>query len=209
MATCRTAGLSSTTRTVLALPERLRTSRLSSAGSAAPLLVDRGRKMRMVVPSSGAPSTSTWPRDLLHEAIHHAEAEPGALAALLGREERLEHPLDDVGGMPVPVSLTDMTMILAGPIRRPPRSTRLSTAMVRSPPSGIASRALTARFRRAASNWARSTLDRHRRRPPSSSTLMCSPSVRRISSRSPGISAAYIDGRYLQWLTRREKASNR
>jgi hypothetical protein len=28
---------------------------------------------------------------LLHEAEHHAEAEPGALARLLGGEERLEH----------------------------------------------------------------------------------------------------------------------
>ena len=34
---------------------------------------------------------------LLDEAVDHAQAEPGALADFLGREERLEHPVDDIG----------------------------------------------------------------------------------------------------------------
>ena len=43
---------------------------------------------------------------LLDEAVDHAEPEAGALALGLGGEERLEDVVDDLGGMPQPVSVT-------------------------------------------------------------------------------------------------------
>ena len=44
---------------------------------------------------------------LLDEAVHHAEAEAGALADLLGGEEGLEHPFEQLpAACRVPVSLT-------------------------------------------------------------------------------------------------------
>ena len=43
------------------------------------------------------------PARLLDEAEHHRQAEPGALAGLLGGEEGLGDPLDDVGGNAVAV----------------------------------------------------------------------------------------------------------
>ena len=43
---------------------------------------------------------------LLHEAIHHAQAEATALADTLGGEERFERAGDDLRLMPVPVSVT-------------------------------------------------------------------------------------------------------
>ena len=57
--------------------------------------------------------------------------------------------------------------------------------MVSLPPSGIASRALTARFRIALSSWFGSACERHR--PPAStvSTAISSPSVRRSRSDMP------------------------
>ena len=45
-------------------------------------------------------------RRLLDEAVDHAQAEAGALAGALRRKERVEHLVDHVAGMPVPVSLT-------------------------------------------------------------------------------------------------------
>ena len=89
---------------------------------------------------------------LLDEAEDLAEAQAGALADLLGGEERIERPRRDLGGMPVPVSVT--AIITYGPagdlgVLRGVGVVEMALAvsMVSLPPSGMASRALTARLR--------------------------------------------------------------
>ena len=124
---------------------------------------------------------------LLDDAVDGGEAEPGALADLLGREERLEDLVDDVGGMPVPVSV-DLDPARspppACPCRRAARLPRPSTLAVRTvslPPSGMASRALTARLTITCSNCETSTLTGQRSRPCTRSSLTFSPISRRSS----------------------------
>ena len=51
---------------------------------------DRGSSTRNVVPSAPVRSTSTWPPACSTVPTHAAQAETGALAGRLGREERLE-----------------------------------------------------------------------------------------------------------------------
>ena len=64
------------------------------------------------------------------------------------------------GGMPSPVSVTSIiTWSPAGmPAGRSPSTGQLAVRIVRLPPPGIASRALTARFTITCSNWFTSAL---------------------------------------------------
>jgi len=57
--------------------------------------------MSNVVPALGSLSTDT-PAALLHDAVDGRQAEPGALAFGLGREERLEQVCLDLGREPGP-----------------------------------------------------------------------------------------------------------
>ena len=192
-------------------PSRLRrTGARSRAGSARPLvagiLCTRG-KMRIVVPSFGRAVDLDLTVRLLHETVDHAEAEARALAALLGGEERLEDPLQDLGGMPMPVSATEITTY-----RRARRVAaldgRFSTAIVRSPPSGMASRALTARLSSAASNCARSTWTGQTSRPASSARVDALAERRASARGGPASDPDVIDRRACSGC-RREKARRR
>ena len=95
---------------------------------------------------------------LLDDAVDRGQAKPGALADLLGGEERLEDLAEDFGGMPLPVSAIDSAVVGNRQISRP------------SPPPGrpgpigldgqspaafdtMASRALTARLTITCSSW--------------------------------------------------------
>ena len=79
--------------------------RPSGAAGVAWRLVVRGRRhafrTRQIELDRGAPPLLAVDPDaaagLLGEAVDHAEAEPGAAAYSLGGEERLEHPIADVG----------------------------------------------------------------------------------------------------------------
>ena len=99
---------------------------------------------------------------LLDDAEHGREPEAGALAGLLGGEERLEQMRARTSAsMPMPVSLTASST--CGPAAPSPclatcaaSSSTLPVSIVSAPPSGIASRALTARFTITCSICARS-----------------------------------------------------
>ena len=103
-------------------------------------------------------------RDLAAErtddAVADREAEPGALADRLGREERLEDAARRCSGMPVPVSATSTT---ARPLSSVESAIR--TRFESGAPSGIAWIALLSRFRKT---WPS--------RPSSASTHGASPS---------------------------------
>ena len=59
------------------------------------------------MPRPGALSTADVPAALLDDAVDRGQAEPGALARLLRREERLEQVrLERLRSMPSPVSRT-------------------------------------------------------------------------------------------------------
>ena len=64
----------------------------------------RGRKMRKIVPLPSSELDIDEAAGLLDDAVDRRQAEAGALADILGREERLENLVHDVGAMPVPVS---------------------------------------------------------------------------------------------------------
>ena len=61
--------------------------------------------MRKVVPSPTALSTEDEAAGLLDDAVDHRQAEAGALADFLRREERLENLVAHVGGNAVAVVL--------------------------------------------------------------------------------------------------------
>ncbi len=108
---------------------------------------------------------------LLDDAVNSREAEAGALADFLRREERLENLVDDLrsecrcrcrrlrpahnpaAGMPLLAKRADSVSVM------------LEVRTVSLPPSGMASRALTARLTTTCSNWEMSTLTGHRSRP--------------------------------------------
>ena len=116
---------------------------------------------------------------------------------------------DDI---PVPLSVTASTTYSPGPGPSTPASGSRSrvafdTSIASRPPLGMASRALTARFRMALSSWPGSAWTRHESRPGSTVTSMVSPRVRRRRpvmppARTP---ASIVRGRRA-W--RREKASS-
>src|SRR3954453_15565778 len=100
----RTRSLSSTSR--IALPSTpIASSRLSAGGASA--LLERGRKMRTIVPSPARHSTPGHPpgprpalgapAGLGGEAVNLAEPEPGPLADRLGGEERLKGAAQHLG----------------------------------------------------------------------------------------------------------------
>ena len=100
---------------------------------------------------------------LLDEAEHHAEPEPGALADILGREERIENPVANglrdagagVGDVDDDIVAGALDADGDGLANR--RTRRFASTSVSMPPSGIASRALMARSSSAELNCPRST----------------------------------------------------
>ena len=96
---------------------------------------------------------------LLDDAVDGREAEPGAGADLLGREERLEDARQILLG-DADAGIGDLDQhIIAGRhdlVRRAgsaPSLATLAVRMVSVPPPGIASRALTARLMMTCSSW--------------------------------------------------------
>ncbi len=104
---------------------------------------------------------------LLDDAVDHGEAEPGALADLLGGEEGLEDLVDDLR-RDAGAGVLDLEQRRSRPRGRPckpkaARSRSAATLPVRTvslPPLGMASRALTARLTMTCSNWWTIGLDR-------------------------------------------------
>ena len=102
---------------------------------------------------------------LLDEAVHHAQAEPGAVPEILGREERLDRALQHFRRScrrrcRSPTARTKSpagnVVVLAA------ASVTLLVSMVSVPPSVIASRAFTARLISEDSTCAGSASTRHR-----------------------------------------------
>ena len=169
--------------------------------------------MRNVAPDPGLAVAEHIAAGLLDDAIDHRQAEAGALADLLGGEERLENLVAHVGGNAVAVVLDldqhviggDQRLLVEGGAFGGRR--HCGCAGRCWPPSAIASRALTTRLTITCSNWLRSALTSHRSRPCTTSSSIVSPTSRRSSicnsdSTSPSCS---VCGRSV-W--RREKASN-
>ena len=107
-----------------------------------------------------ANSTVDRAADLLGEAEHLAEAEPGSFAEALGGEEGLEHALHHFAcscrcRCRRRVSATCSPLKALGLAVRAPRCAALILSL---PPSGIASRALMARFSITFSSWCGSTM---------------------------------------------------
>ena len=105
---------------------------------------------------------------LLDEAVDHAQPEAGALADVLGGEERLEGARDARPAAcrsrcrrPRP-SRTRRPCISGMAAACSSSSSALAVSMVSRPPSGMASRALTARLSTAFSSWLGSTVGGHR-----------------------------------------------
>jgi hypothetical protein len=97
---------------------------------------------------------SAGPAGLLGDAVDLGEAEAGALAERLGREERLGGAGEHVGRHALPVSATVIrTKSPAGWSGSSSEPDHPVGEMVSVPPSGIASRALMARLRIAFSSW--------------------------------------------------------
>ena len=125
----------------------------------------RGRNTRNVAPCPGALSRRTPPPTLAHDADDDREAEAAALALGLGGEERLEDALPaSPRPCPRPCRARSAGRTRRARIPRPRWRPASATAvsMVRMPPSGIASRALSARFSSTcsscvASAWIRPT----------------------------------------------------
>ena len=122
----------------------------------------------------GAESISTVPPRSVDDAVHGGQPEAGALAASLVVKNGSKARSRTSSGMPAPSSATV--------IRTPPASTspagRPLTAIASVPPSGIASRALTARLTSTCSSWARSTWTGTSPGPTVSRSAMRSLSVR-------------------------------
>ena len=96
------------------------------------------------------------------EAVDHRQAEAGALADRLGREERIERLRDHIrrhAGAGVGDAERDILARrqVALAARRASSSHVLAVSMVRRPPSGMASRALMHRLSSAFSSWLGST----------------------------------------------------
>ena len=93
-AKARTASSSSTSRTRAAAGQVARASRPSPSAAWStlrrPSPIWRGRKMRKIVPSAELAVEEDVAAGLLDDAVDRRQAEPGALADLLGGEERLE-----------------------------------------------------------------------------------------------------------------------
>jgi hypothetical protein len=128
--------------------------RRHGSGNLDPRQADRER--RPTAGLRGDRDLATGPRG---EAADHREAQPGALVGRLRREERLENLVDDLGRDPrsgvADVDLDDGPRSV--PAAPPPAVAAAASAarmpIVIVPPSGIASRALTARLMRACSSW--------------------------------------------------------
>ena len=111
-------------------------SSLGGAGASAACARPRQRDREDRALADLALDLDVAPR-LLDDAVGGGEPEAGALPHLLGREERLEDAVRArSGGMPVPLSVTITNTVESSPAVR----------MISRPPTGIASRALTARF---------------------------------------------------------------
>ena len=100
-------------------------------------------------------SALTVPPDLMGEAVDLRQAEPGALADLLGGEERIEDLVEQIrrnADAGVAETQRDEIAGRADPLggRRAP--SRCAPDMANVPPSGMASRALTAMLTIASSN---------------------------------------------------------
>ena len=164
---------------------RRRTSACSSAASG----TWRGRKMRKVVPLPGVGIRIDEAAGLLDDAVDGREAEAGALADLLGREERLEDLVDDLGrDAGAGVGHLDQHIVgrRACPcscIRAASAASTLAVRTLSLPPFGMASRALTARLTMTCSNWEMSAFTGHRSRPCMTSSVTFSPISRRSSMR--------------------------
>ena len=133
---------------------------------------------------------------LVGETENLAEAEAGALADLLGREEGLERALLDLGGHAAAgVGHLDAQIFAGAGCRRPrwPPSVLLRVRMVSLPVPSIASRALTARLRMAFSSWCGSTNTGQASSASSVLTLIRSPSVRSSNSLIPPTRTARVD----------------
>ena len=118
------------------------------------------------------------------EAVDLGQAEPRALAGFLGREERLEGAGQHLGRH------ADARVGDAQPHEVAPRPATLacgalSTLIAIVPPPGIASRALTQRFKTASSSSPASTFTGHRSAPKRMSTCRSPRSERASISRMP------------------------
>ena len=114
--------------------------------------------MLNVVPCARLAVDRDVPAALPDDPVDGREAEAGPLARLLRREERLEDAAGDpLRPCPMPVSVTESIDVPPAPRCGAPAYALVeSTAfvsIVSVPPSGMASRALTARFRMTCSTW--------------------------------------------------------
>ena len=89
---------------------------------------------------------------LLDRAVHHGQAEAGALPLFLGREEGLEDLRQDLLGDPAAGVADGQHHVPARPpwarcrVAWPASTSALAVSMRSTPPSGMASRAFTQRF---------------------------------------------------------------
>ncbi len=152
-----------------------------------------------------------WPLAWV-DAVDGGQAEAGSGALGLGGEERLEGVLGDLGGHAA-AGVADPKPDVARPCWAgdPPAMAAASTvtlevSMVGVPPSGMASRALTAKLTSTASIWPGSARTGHS--PPSSevTSSTCSPMVRRSISCTPWMTSLRSRARG-RTTSRRAKAS--
>ena len=151
-----TSGLSSTSRTVPVC--RFADHRLAVIGRDRWSLAGARQVDRDVVPLPSSLSIFTVPPAWCAKPCTCERPKPGALADRLGGEERLEHLGQNVGGMPMPVSSTQMAMYSPGATTSSSSTTTLRAVIVTVPPSGMASRALMTRLTSAISNSLTSTV---------------------------------------------------
>ena len=107
-------------------------------------------------------SSSTCPPRLGHESVDLAQPEPCSLAHFLRGEERLEHAGPHIlGNSRSAIAHRDGNIAAWLKTRAgrhaPDRASDCAIEIMIFPPSGMASRALTTRFSRAASNCGTST----------------------------------------------------
>ena len=181
MATSRTSSSSSTTRMVSTGVTSADCSRIAGLVTADATL---GSRIVTVVPHPLFRMELHHSRGLTHDPVHRGETQPSALVLGLGAEEWLKGPID---GLLVHSSAgirNTEANVRAGLDQRVERRVFVIDGEVvrvdpRVPPIGMASRALTARFRRICSICPRSARTLLRSLGPCVISFTCSPIVRR------------------------------
>ena len=181
----RTPSSSSTTSTFRSV-DLSRAARAHPVRGGEPLRCGAGKASPSCRPTL-AVELDVAPR-LLDEAVHLAEAQPGAFADALGREERIERPRHHLlvhAGARVGdrrPSHTGRASPRCSRRHRPDRAWHSPSRWSACRRPAMASRALTARLRIALSSCGRSTKAGHSPPPSTVSTAMPSPRVRRSIS---------------------------